>query len=67
MPMKLSDGDFKRLAGIIKAKYGLNLFEKKFLVESVLQTMCLTAASMTFQNILKLFTVTVLETKWQIL
>ena len=34
MPMKLSYGDFKRLAGIIKAKYGLNLFEKKFLVES---------------------------------
>ena len=32
--MTISNEDFLRLAKIVKAKYGLNLFEKKYLVES---------------------------------
>ena len=35
--MTLRDDDFLRLAKIIKAKYGLDLFEKKYLVESRLK------------------------------
>ncbi|SDB06650.1 chemotaxis protein methyltransferase CheR [Ruminococcaceae bacterium FB2012] len=35
--MELRDDDFLRLAKIIKAKYGLDLYEKKYLVESRLK------------------------------
>ena len=32
--MQLSNDDFLRLARIIKTKYGLDLFQKKYLIES---------------------------------
>ena len=32
--MQIENDDFQRLAKVIKTKYGLNLFEKKYLVES---------------------------------
>ncbi|WP_124100265.1 protein-glutamate O-methyltransferase CheR [Ruminococcus sp. Marseille-P6503] len=50
--MKLSDGDFMRLAGFIKAKYGLDLYEKKFLVESRLTNYVLDSGYSNFSEYL---------------
>ncbi len=51
--MKINEDDFLQLAGIIKAKYGLNLFHKKFLVESRLTNYILDCGYTNFSDYLQ--------------